>query len=225
MKIQFTWQYLLGFFCLASVMGITHELVHHITGYLICGEWGYKTFNSFDLAKGCEEANPNTAWIATITAPILLNYVPIWIGFFKLRSHNEGERLFGFSLICSVIPIMRIVFNLMGANDEPWVVRTLFGENEIAFWLMNFVTWLLIIPPLVLAYLSIKNRFRILIFIFFILIFPAFVFVFVGIFLEDLIVKHQFLSDTLWGMPYLVLLAEFLSYIGYYTLKKHLKTT
>lgn len=224
MKIQFTWQYLLGFFCLASLMGITHELVHHVTGYLICGEWGYKTFNSFDLAEGCEVAHPNTAWIATFTAPVLLNYLPMWIGFFKLRSANEGQRLFGFSLIFSVIPIMRIVFNLMGANDEPYIVRTLFGDNDIAFWLMNVLTWLLIIPPLVLAYLSIKNNFRILIFICFLLIFPAFVFVFVGIFLENLIIKHQFLSDTLWGMPYLVLLAEFFSYVGYFKLSKHLKT-
>ncbi|MCL6257578.1 hypothetical protein M3O96_00655 [Aquiflexum sp. TKW24L] len=224
MKIKFTWQYLLCFFCLASLMGITHELVHHVTGYLICGEWGYKTFNSFDLAEGCEEANPNSVWFATIVAPILLNYVPLWIGFFMLRSQKEGNRLFGFSLIFSVIPIMRIVFNLLGANDEPYLIRTLFGDNQLAFWLMNLVTWLLIIPPLVLAYISIKNRFRILVFTGFLLIFPAFVFVFVGIFLENLIVEHHFLSDTLWGMPYLVLLAELLSYIGYYSLRKHLWT-
>ena len=205
-------------------MGISHELCHHVAGYLICGDWGYKTFNSFVLAEGCEKANPNTAWIATIVAPILFNYVPMWIGFFKLRSENEGEKLFGFSLIFSVIPVMRIVFSLMGANDEPWVISTLFGNSNLAFWLMNLAIWLLTIPPLIFAFLSIKNKFRVLIFLGFFVIFPAFVFVFVGIFLEDLIVKHHFLSDTLWGMPYLVLLTELLSYIGYYSLRKPFKT-
>jgi len=223
MNIPFSWQYLLAFFCLASLMGITHELVHHLAAFLICGEWGYKTFNSFVLAEGCQEAHPNTVWIATIIAPVLLNYVPIWIGFFKLRSQDAGERLFGFSLIFSVIPLMRLVFNLMGANDEPYVVRTLFGDNATSFWLMNMVTWALILPPLVLAFQSIKNHFRVFTFLLFFLIVPVFVFVFVGLFLENLIIQHQFLSDTLWGMPYLVLLAEVLSYIGFYSLRKHLK--
>lgn len=223
MKIPFTWQYLLCFFCLAALMGITHELCHHVAGYLLCGEWGYKTFNSFELAEGCAEANPNTAWIATLVAPILFNYIPMWVGFFKLRSEKEREKLFGFSLIFSVIPVMRIVFSLMGANDEPWVIRTLFGNSALAFWLMNLVIWLLTIPPLVLAFLSIKNQYRVLIFLGFLVLFPAFVFVFVGIFLENLIVEHHFLSDTLWGMPYLVLLAELLSYIGYYSLRNKIR--
>ncbi len=45
---------------------------------------------------------------------------------------------------------------------------------------------------------------------------------FVGIVLENMIVKQQILSDTLWGMPYMVLLAEALAYLGYRLVKQHL---
>lgn len=50
MVIPLSWRYLLAFFCLGTLLGIGHEFAHHFAGYLICGEWGYKTFNSFDLA-------------------------------------------------------------------------------------------------------------------------------------------------------------------------------
>jgi len=40
--------------------------------------------------------------------------------------------------------------------------------------------------------------------------------------LENMIVKQHILSDTLWGMPYLVLIAEGLAYLGYHLSKQHL---
>jgi hypothetical protein len=77
-------------------------------------------------------------------------------------------------------------------------------------------------PPLILAWQTIQNRHRVLLYLFYLLALPVFVFVAVGIVLENMIVKQHILSDTLWGMPYLVLIAEALAYLGYHLNKQHL---
>lgn len=220
--VPMTWRYWLGFFCLCALMGISHELAHHAAGFAICGDWGYKTFNSFALAAGCKEAHPDTYWLATLAGPVLFNYVPMWIGFFLMMRPAAGARLFGLSLVFSTIPIMRIVFSALGANDEPWMVRHLFGKDPVAFWLMNVAIWALTFPPLILAWRRMGNRFRFGVYLLFFVGVPAFVFVFVGLFLEKLILEDVILSGTLWGMPYLVLLAELLAYVGYWRLRQRL---
>ncbi len=222
MRVQLTPKYLLAFFCLAGMLGIGHELAHHIAGFLICGDWGYKTFNSFTLVAGCRQNHPDTYWLATLAGPVLFNYIPMWIGFMRMRRADAGSKLFGLTLVFATIPIMRIVFSVLGANDEPWMIRHLFGDSQLAFWLMNVAIWLLTFPPLILAWKTIRNRHRFLLFLFYLLALPVFVFFVVGIVLENMIVKQHILSDTLWGMPYLVLIAEGLAYLGYHLSKQHL---
>jgi uncharacterized protein with PQ loop repeat len=222
MRIQLTPRYLLAFLCLAAVLGIGHELAHHITGFLICGAWGYKTFNSFKLAAGCQQNHPNTYWLATLAGPVLFNYIPMWIGFMRMRRADAGGKLYGLTLVFATIPIMRIVFSVLGANDEPSIIRHFLGHSRPAFWLMNLAIWLLTFPPLILAWKTMQNRHRFALFMFYLLALPVFVFFFVGIVLENMIIKQHILSDTLWGMPYLVLITEGLAYLGYYLNKQHL---
>ena len=222
MRIQLTPKYLVAFFCLAAILGIGHELAHHVAGFLICGEWGYKTFNHFELAAGCPQRHPGTYWLATLAGPALFNYLPMWIGFFRMRRADPGSKLYGLTLVFAVIPIMRIVFSVLHANDEPWMISHLFGDSPLAFWLMNVAIWLLTFPPLILAWKTIANRHRFLLFLFYLLALPVFAFFVVGIVLENMIVKHHILSDTLWGMPYLVLLSEVLAYVGYMLSRQHL---
>jgi hypothetical protein len=222
MRVQLTPKYLFAFLCLAAILGIGHELAHHVTGFLICGEWGYKTFNSFSLAPGCSQQHPSTFWLATLAGPVVFNYIPIWIGFFCMRRADAGSKLFGLTLVFATIPIMRIVFSALHANDEPWVIHHLFGNSHVAFWLMNVAIWLLTVPPMILAWKTIQNRHRFVLFLFYLLALPVFVFFFVGIVLENMIVKQHILSNTLWGMPYLVLLTEALAYVGYHFTRQHL---
>lgn len=222
MKIPLTWQYLLAFWCLAAIMGISHELAHHVTGFAICGEWGHKTFNSFELVQGCRQAHPRTFWLATLAGPVLFNYVPMWIGYVLMRRCDAGSQLFGVSLVFSTIPIMRIVFSMLHANDEPWMVRLLFGNDPRIFWIMNLCIWALTLPPLILVWRTIHNRYKALVYALFFIGVPVLVFILVGIVLEGLIIKRHVLSDTVWGIPYMVLLAELLATIGYTTLKPHL---
>lgn len=221
MRIRLTAKYLLAFVCLAAILGIGHELAHHLAGRVICGEWGYKTFNSFRLAPGCRERHPGTYWLATLVGPVLFNYVPMWVGVWRMRRADPGSKLFGLTLVFAAIPVLRVVFSALGANDEPWVVRHLFGDSRPAFWLMNAAIWLLTVPPLALAWRTIRNRRRSALFAFYLLALPVFVFFVVGVVLENMIVKQRILADTLWGMPYLVLLAEGLAYLGYHYSKAH----
>ena len=93
MKIPLTWRYLLAFYCLGALMGMSHELAHHAAGFAICGHWGYKTFNFFELAKGCAETHPHSYWLATLAGPVLFNYLPLWIGVALMKKPDAGARL------------------------------------------------------------------------------------------------------------------------------------
>ena len=131
-----------------------------------------------------------------------------------MRRADAGSKLFGLTLVFATLPIFRIVFSVLGANDEPWMIRYLFGHDAPAFWLMNVAIWLLTIPPLILAWRTIQNRHRALLFAFYVVV-PVFVGLFFGVVPENMIIKQHILADTLWGMPYLVLLVEGLAYLGY----------
>ena len=223
MKIPIGWRYLLAFFCLGTLLGIGHEFAHHFAGFLICGEWGYKTFNSFELAVGCEARHPSTAWLATLAGPALFNYVPMWVGFFRLRRPDTGEKLLGFSLILAAVPLLRIVPNLWWANDESWIVTSLFGRSTTTFWAMNSLIWLTTVPPLIAAWRAVTNRFRFAVFFLFVLVVPALVAVLFGMVLEPLIVEKRVLVGAIVGIPYLVWLAEALATLGYWKLKADLR--
>ena len=113
MCIPLTWRYLLAFYCLGALMGMSHELAHHAAGFAICGDWGYKTFNSFVLAEGCKQAHPEGYWLATLVGPVLFNYLPLWIGVALVQQADAGKQLFGGSL--TPVP------NAHDGHDQPYV--------------------------------------------------------------------------------------------------------
>lgn len=221
MKIPMTWRYLLAFYCLGALMGMSHELAHHAAGFAVCGEWGFKTFNFFELAKGCEQAHPNTYWLATLAGPVLFNYVPLGIGFALMRKSDAGTRLFGVSLVFSTVPALRLL-SVLKWGDETELVHHFFGSAPQAMWIMRACALAVILPPLLLAWKTIQNRYKALVYGLLFLVVPISVFYLVGIVLEDLINKQHVLSDTVWGIPYMVLLAEVLATIGYSVLKSNL---
>lgn len=225
MKVPLHWRYLLAFFCLGTLLGIGHEFAHHFAGFMICGEWGYKTFNSFELAPGCDAFHPQTAWLATLAGPVLFNYLPMWYGFAKVRSSDAGQKLLGFSLILAAVPLLRIVPNLFWANDESWIVMHLFGRSTAAFWLMNAAIWLAAVPPLVAAWRAVENRWRVPVFLLFLVVVPGVVAVLFGMVLEPLILDQRVFAGDLVGIPYLVWLAQGLASFGYWKFKSALRTS
>lgn len=223
MTVRLSPGYLAAFLCLTALLGVGHEITHHMAGFAVCGGWGHMSFNAFTLAAGCRQAHPEIVWVVTLIAPLLCNYLPMWIGFFLMRRPDETSRLFGLTLVFAAIPIMRIGFSLLGANDEPWVVRYLFGDSRIAFWLMNLAIWLLAVPPLVMAWRTLAPRRRALMFGFYLLGMPVFVFVMVGLVLETLLVQHRMLADAIAGIPAMVLLLWALAAVGLASTRGHLR--
>jgi len=119
------------------------------------------------------------------------------------------------------VPALRI-FSAFVGGDETWMVHHFWGNDARALWIMKTCVLALTLPPLVIAWQTIRNRYKPLVYLLFFIGVPITVFFLVGIVLEGLIIKQHVLADTLLGMPYMVLLAEVLATIGYASLKSHL---
>ena len=102
------------------------------------------------------------------------------------------------------------------------MVHHFWGNDPRALWIMKACVLVLTLPPLVIAWQTIRNRYKPLVYALFFIGVPLTVFVLIGIVLEGLIIKQHVLADTLWGMPYMVVLAEVLATVGYASLKAHL---
>jgi hypothetical protein len=220
MRLRLTWQYLVAFAALTILCGTSHEFAHHFAGAAICGEFGVKTFNSFDLAPGCD-ANPASFW-ATVAGPVF-TFALMWWGTFLLRSSEERRRQLGFALIFANFPVNRMGFVLFGWNDEQWVARHLFGSSQFAYWVTILLVWAACVPPLVAAYHAIENRRRPLWFAGFFLLPFVFVLIFAGAFLENyLLLGRHILATRVIGVPYLIVFVELLSLAVYYVFRTNL---
>ena len=217
--LRLTWQYVAAFAALTILCGTSHEFTHHFAGAAVCGAFGTKTFNSFELAPGCG-ANP---WrlLPTVAGP-LFTFALMWWGMFLLRGADESGRRLGFALVFANFPVNRMAFALVGWNDEQWVARQLFGHSRFAFWVTALLVWAACVPPLVVAYRAIGNRRRPLWFAGFFLFPFAFVVAFAGAFLENyLLLSRHVLATPVLGVPYLIVVVEVLSLAVYYALRAH----
>lgn len=222
MKIQLSTPYILAFLLLTMLCGLSHEMVHHVTGAAICGCWGYKTFNSFTLCDSC--VGEEFGYWATIAGPAF-TFALMWLGWYQLSRPDIKNKQLGFALIFANFPVNRMLFVFMGANDEQWVARHLYGNSTIAFWVTVLIVLICTVPPLVAAYKAINNNHKTLWFAGFFILPFVFVILFAGFFLEEyLLLQEKVLADTLWGIPYLLLLVEVICLAGYAATKKFLYT-
>ena len=221
MRIKITPRYLVAFAALTLLCGTSHEFAHHFAAAGICGEFGYKTFNSFKLADGCEY-NPWRLW-ATAAGPIL-TFGLMWWGAKMLLSGKLESRGLGFALVFANFPVNRMLFALLGFNDEQWIAQQMYGDSRMAFWVTSVLVWVACVPPLVVAYRAMDRRRRPLWFAAFFLLPFVFVLLFAGFFLEEfLLLKHHVLATPLLGIPLLVLLVEVVSLLIYHALRNELK--
>lgn len=219
MKIELSFRYIVAFLALTILCGTSHEFAHHFVGAAICGCFGVKTFNSFDLCEPCQH-NMVALAVANWAGP-LLTYGLMWFGAWRLLQPSEASRRLGFALIFANFPINRIGFALLNFNDEQYVTNTVFGHSAAGFWLTNVAIWLFAIPPLVIAYRAIRNRYRPLWFLGFFVLPFVFVFLFAGLFLENwLLLEKQVLATRVIGIPRLILLVEGLSLLLYVVFRR-----
>jgi hypothetical protein len=213
LHLRVTPRALAAFAALTLLCGTSHEFVHHFAGAAACGAFGTKTFNSFELAPGCE-ASPWRLW-PTVAGPAF-TFALMWWGAWRLRAADEGARRLGLALVFANFPVNRMVFALAGANDEQWVARQLAGPSRAAFWLTAALVWAACLPPLVAAWRAIGNRRRALWFAGAFVLPFAFVLAAAGGLLEEVLLRrHRVLADAVLGVPLLVVLVEVLALAAY----------
>lgn len=220
--LKITWKYCLAFYCMVMLYSSLHELVHHFAGYLVCGAWGYKTFNYFSTA--CE-ASPVT-FLATYAGPVF-SFAMMWIGAFFLKKKNASAhtRQLSFALIFAQLPLQRMITPFFKMNDEYYATASLFGHTAWVYWTVLIVVWACCVPPLITAFRAIQNEKRIFWYLFYLLLFPYLLWGPVFGLLEYLLVSKHVLNGTVIGIAYLFILNEVITIIGYLLTRKYFDPT
>src|ERR1700761_5186695 len=166
LQIKLTFKNLFVFLFLFFLMHELHELAHIITGRLICGDWGTRDFNVWNLCNDCEKTNPY-AVIATFAGPAF-TFIMLWTGRYWLKYGQSTERRsLGLALIFSNMQFGRMYMAATGSGDEITGLRTLFlnpdhSNSQFIKIITVIIVSFICIPPLITAYQSIGNKRRIL---------------------------------------------------------------
>ena len=139
------------------MMHEAHEIVHTSIGRLICGCWGVRDFNIWELCKGCLEKKPVSV-LSTFAGPIF-TFIMIWVGVILIgQEKTDRQKTMGFSLIFANIPFARILTASFGGGDEVWGLNILLKSHSLA-WTIGLLSILPItIIPLCKAYKLIANK-------------------------------------------------------------------
>jgi hypothetical protein len=158
MKINLTAPNVIALAALSFFMQETHELAHTSVGRLICGCWGERDFNVWELCDACAYEGPLTV-LATFAGPAY-SFAVIWLGFYLLTRTSAAIKSVGFALVVSSVPFARILTPLFGGGDEVFALSVL-GLDRMAAWPIALtVVLLLAIPPVVKIYTTIQNRWK-----------------------------------------------------------------
>ena len=149
-----TRRWLIAYFFLILVAHDLHELVHTGVGRLICGAWGPRDFNVWQLAPGCD------TWVPTLMGP-LLSWSLMWTGLWLTRAADQGRRWTGLALIFAPNPLGRLLPALVGGGDEGVVARSLLGPTPPWPRILVIVgAALIILPPLLAGWRTLPERRR-----------------------------------------------------------------
>lgn len=215
-KLKLTWKYCLALYCITMLYASLHELVHHFVGYLVCGDWGYKTFNSFSTT--CED-NPIT-YIATYAGPVF-SFAMMYLGAYLLKKRDlPFHKHLGFALIFAQMPAQRMMGPIMGFNDELYATTKLFGSNGFNASIVGIIIFAICIPPMITAYKAIQNKQKALWFLLYFLLLPYLLFGPSFFLLEYLMVQKGILDQAVIGIALLFVLNEIFTIGLYFKVKK-----
>lgn len=217
-KLKLTLKYCIALYCITMLYASLHELVHHFAGYLVCGAWGVKTFNSFETACKGE----NISYLATYAGPVF-TFTMMYVGISMLRANKSHfQSQLGFALIFAQMPVQRMLGPIMGFNDEMYATGNLFGYTTANTWIVTIVVWAICIPPLVQAYKAIQNKQRLLWFLLYALLLPYILFGPIFFLLEYLMLEKGVLDQAVIGIGLLFVVNEVVTILLYLKTKKYL---
>ena len=221
MRLNLNWKITVAFILLMFLLHETHEIVHTTIGRAICGCWGFRDFNVWNLCEGCIEQKPY-AIIATFAGPIY-TFALVWLGYWWLtKSTSQTKKSFGLALIFGNMPFARILGALLGGGDEVFGLKNILLNPSLA-WALGLVFVLLCsIPPLVVAFRTIGNKNRWWWFLGF-LILPFVIDLIVVVGILNTVMNAGVLSQTwILGSPFLVTVWTLLVAIMFLLFKKHI---
>jgi len=165
-----------------------HEFSHY-TAIIVQGGKFYAALDMWWLVEGSlNDVQSLIAW----TAGPLMTFTLMWIGLFMILKSKRYE-LLGFSLISASLPLARVSptsVTAMGSDERN--VAELLGVSPFLILLLNL---LIMLPPLIVAYKSIRNKRRPLWFLFFFLIMPSFLEE-IGFLLPDYLFLSQIVKES-----------------------------
>jgi hypothetical protein len=223
MKIKLNLKFVLSFVALIFVMHEAHEIVHTSVGRIICGCWGERDFNAWQLCKGCAEAHPISV-ISTFVGP-LFTFILIWYGTSFLKPTNsDTQKSFGFALLFANMPFARIITAIFGGGDEVWGLNEILHNHPLA-WGIGLTAILLITAyPLYKAFIIIENKYRIGWFLLFFLT-PVFIDLLLVLGVMNTLLEKGVLSQYwILGSPMLVTVWTILVTVVFIVMRKSIYT-
>jgi len=159
-KIKIPWNrnFAIAFLLLMFLCLQAHEFAHYIVGMFLYPGPKYLTFAYVWGVDAYTEVR-----LAETAAGPLLTYALTWIGMFLLLKYRKYA-LFGCSLIFANVAFDRIVFGAFIGDEHD--IGEFIGHPFAVF----FFIILLVLPPLLIAYKSIKNKRKLLVFFSFLIL-------------------------------------------------------
>lgn len=202
LQLRFDVGWLLAFAALVFIHAEFHEIAHTAVGRVLCGAWGPRNFNYWEIA--CSD---RPALLLSSVAGLLFSYGLMWVGYYLLRPRTSAERKsIGFCLVFAAIPFGRLVTVGLGGGDEMFLLETLFPNTDpTLLWIVAVIIVLgLITPPLYRAFSVLAEQRRWLVFVGF-LVLPLFVFMAVILGVGNTLLQQGVLAQRgILGSPLIV---------------------
>jgi hypothetical protein len=201
MRIKITGKFIIAFLALTFVMLELHEIVHTAVGRIICGCWGARDFNAWEICETCR--NVDLAWLSTLAGPVF-TFIMIWIGSSYLKETNtDRQKSFGIAMIFSNTPFGRILNPLLNSGDETTLMHKLIENLTLASFVTLFIILLITVYPMYKAYKTVLNKPGKHFLLFFFV--PVFIIILVILVILNTILSMEVLNENgLLGSPIIV---------------------
>jgi len=196
-----------------------HEIVHTAVARIICGCWGVRDFNAWNVCEGCE-TNP-WAWLSTLAGPVF-TFVMIWVGcsFLKSTATNEQKSL-GMALVFANTPFGRLLNPMLRSGDEVTILSKVVTNLNVASVLTFVLILLITFYPLYRGYKTIENK-PLAYFLLFFLAPVVTIIVVLLVVLNTLLAKGILAETGVLGSPILVNVWSALVVLVLFVFRKHL---